>query len=359
MQTGIVGLPFSGKSTLFQTLLSNKAESAEFKTKHLSERGIINVYDKRLDRLTELFNPRSKVHTTIEYIKVPGLDPQNENGMSPQFFANLKTVDEIILVVRDFEDEMYPHPQGKVDPRADIEFALAEFLLSDMLIVEKRVERLEKQLKKVRNTTDERELQLIRKCQKALEDGKALRTILFNDEEQKLLKGYQFLSSKPLLIVINIVESKIASSKKTIEEYRDYQAETVAIMALCLKIESEIAELDNADQKMFLEELGISEPAMYRLVKKSYDLLGLISFFTVGEDECRSWTIRRGMNAQQAAGVIHSDLERGFIRADVVAHEDLLQQGSLTACRGKGLLRLEGKDYIVKDGDVMEIRFNV
>ncbi|MDO9547714.1 MAG: redox-regulated ATPase YchF [Candidatus Marinimicrobia bacterium] len=359
MQTGIVGLPFSGKSTLFQTLLSNKADSAEFKKKHLSERGIINVYDKRLDRLTALFNPRSKVHATIEYIKVPGLDPQNENGLSPQFFANLKTVDEIILVVRGFEDEIYPHPSGKVDPRADIEFALAEFLLSDMLIVEKRIERLEKQLKKVRNVTDERELQLLLKCQKALEEGKALRTISFNDEELKQLKGYQFLSSKPRLIVINIDESQLSSSEEVTEEYRDYQAETVSVMSLCLKIESEIAELDEADQEMFLEELGISEPALYRLVQKSYDLLGLISFFTVGEDECRSWSIHRGMNAQQAAGVIHSDLERGFIRADVVSNVDLLKQGSLAACRSRGLLRLEGKDYNVKDGDVMEIRFNV
>jgi len=359
MQTGIVGLPFSGKSTLFQTLLSNKADSAEFKTKHLSERGIINVSDKRLEKLTVLFNPRSMVHATIEYIKVPGLDPQNENGLSPQFFANLKTVDEIVLVVRGFEDEMYPHPLGTINPRADIEFALSEFLLSDMLIVEKRIEKLKKQLKKVQNVTEERELQLLLKCQAALEEDKALRTVSFNDEEQKQLRGYHFLSSKPLLIVVNIEESKIFSSGEIIEEYCDYQTETVSVMPLCLKIESEIAELDEADQKMFLEELGISEPAMYRLVQKSYDLLGLISFFTVGEDECRTWTIRRGMNARQAAGAIHTDLERGFIRADVVAHEDLLEQGSLIACRGKGLLRLEGKEYIVRDGDVMEIRFNV
>lgn len=359
MQTGIVGLPFSGKSTLFQTLLSNKADSAEFKTKHISERGIINVIDKRLDRLTALFNPRSMVHATIEYIKVPGLDPQNENGLSPQFFTNLKTVDEIVLIVRGFEDEIYPHPSGEINPSADIEFALSEFLLSDMLIVEKRIEKLKKQMKKVRNVTEERELQLLLKCQEALEAGKALRTVSFNDEEQKQLKGYQFLSSKPLLIVINIDETQISSSKKVTEEYRDYQTETVSVMSLCLKIESEISELEETDQKVFLEELGINEPAMYRLVQKSYDLLGLISFFTVGEDECRSWTIRQDMNARQAAGAIHTDLERGFIRADVVAYEDLLEHGSLAACRGKGLLRLEGKEYIVRDGDVMEIRFNV
>lgn len=359
MQTGIVGLPFSGKSTLFQTLLSNRADSADFKTKHLSERGIINVSDTRLDRLTALFNPKSKVHATIEYIKVPGLDPENKNGLSPQFFANLKTVDEIVLVIRAFEDEMYPHPTGAVNPRADIDFALSEFLLSDMLIVEKRIERLEKQLKKVRNAADERELQLLQKCQKALENDQALRTVSFTAEEQKQLKGYQFLSAKPLLIVLNIDESQITLSDKIAQEYHDYASETVAVMSLCLKIESEIAELDEEDREMFMEELGIGEPAMYRLVRKSYDLLGLISFFTVGEDECRSWTIRRGMNAQQAAGVIHTDLERGFIRADVVSYEDLIEQGSLSACRSKGLMRLEGKDYIVRDGDVMEIRFNV
>lgn len=359
MQIGIVGLPHSGKSALFSALLSNKADEMDYKSKHLAERGVINVSDERLDRLTKMYNPKSKVHAIVEYIKVPGLDPQNENGLSPEFFARLKTVDEIVLVIRDFENEMYPRPSGAIDPRRDIEFALSEFILSDMLILERRIEKLEKQLKKVKNADDERELQLLKKCQDALESEKPLRTISFSEEEKKRLKGYQFLTIKPLLILLNIDENKLTSAGNTEEKYQNYTETMVTVMAMCLKVESEIAELDEDDREMFLEELGIGEPAMYRLVRKSYDLLGLITFFTVGEDECRSWTIESGMTAQQAAGVIHSDLERGFIRADVVSHKDLLEHGSLAACRTKGMLRLEGKEYIVRDGDVMEIRFNV
>ncbi len=359
MQVGIVGLPYSGKSTLFQTLLSHKVKESEFKAKQLSERGVVNVQDSRLDQLTALFNPRSKVNATIEYIRVPGLDPQNENGLSPQFFAILKSVDEVILVVRAFEDEMYPHPSGEINPRSDIEFALTEFLLSDQIIVEKRIERLEKQLKKVRNAADEKEMQLLEKCKKALEAGIPLREKTFSAEEHKLLRGFQFLTAKPVLIVLNIEESRISTAETITEELASFKSDTVALLALCLKIENEIAELDEEDQALFLEELGLQEPALYRLIRRSYDLLGLISFFTVGEDECRSWTIRKGTIAQQAAGVIHSDLERGFIRANVVFYEQLLKEGNLPACRAKGYMQLEGKEYIVRDGDVLEIRFNV
>ena len=359
MQIGIVGLPYSGKSTLFSALLSNKADEREYKSKHIAERGVINVSDERLDRLTKMYNPKRKVHAIVEYIKVPGLDPQNKNGLSPEFFARLKTVDEIVLVIRDFENEMYPHPSGAIDPHRDIEFALSEFILSDMLILERRIEKLVKQLKKVQSADDERELQLLKKCRDALESEKPLRMISFNEEEKKRLKGYQFLTLKPLLILLNIGEDKLSGADNIEKAYRDYVEKMVMVMAMCLKVESEIADLDEDDREMFLEDLGVGEPAMYRLVRKSYDLLGLISFFTVGEDECRSWTIKSGMNAQRAAGAIHSDLERGFIRADVVAYQDLLEHGSLAACRTKGALRLEGKEYIVRDGDVMEIRFNI
>jgi GTP-binding protein YchF len=359
MQIGIVGLPFSGKSTLFTTLLSHKTSAVDYKAKHIAERGVINVQDERLDQLTALFKPRSKVNATVEYVKVPGLDSQNENGLSAQFFTNLKSVDEIILVTRAFEDEMYTHPLGRIDPVSDLQFAAAEFLLSDLVIIENRLERLEKQLKKVRNKTDERERALLLKCKTAFENEMPLRNMNFPVEEHKILKGFQFLTAKPLLIVVNIEESELKHVKNYENEYKHLNSDNVSVIPLCLKIEKEISELDPDDQAMFLEEMGIQEPALYRLIRKSYDLLWLISFFTVGEDECRSWTIRKGINAQLAAGAIHTDLERGFIRADVVACMDLIQHGSLPACRAKGILRLEGKDYIVRDGDVMEIRFNV
>lgn len=359
MQIGIVGLPFSGKSTLFTTLLSHKTSAADYKAKHVAERGVINVQDDRLDQLTALFKPRSKVNATVEYIKVPGLDSRSENGLSAQFFANLKGVDEIILVIRAFEDEMYPHPSGRTDPVSDLQFASTEFLLSDLVIIENRLERLEKQLKKVRNEADERERELLLKCKTALENETLLRDMTFAAEEHKILKGFQFLTAKPLLIVVNIEESELRRVKNYEGEYKHFNSDNVSVIPLCLKIEKEISDLDPDDQAMFLVEMGIQEPALYRLIRKSYDLLWLISFFTVGEDECRSWTIRRGTNARLAAGAIHSDLERGFIRADVVACTDLIQHGSLPACRAKGIMRLEGKDYIVKDGDVMEIRFNI
>lgn len=359
MQVGIVGLPFAGKTTLFQTLLSQRAESNGIKSKQTTERGIIKIGDDRLDRLTALFQPQKKVPVQVEYSKITGLDPQNRGGLPPQFFADLKIMDEIVLVVRAFEDDLIPHPFGSVDPLRDLEFALTEFILSDLLIIEKRLARLAKQLQMKPEAADRREVLLLEKCRTLLEEGRALQDVLLSREEQILLKGYQFLSVKPRLAIFNISEADLMNPERVLSDQSSLPISRDQIMPMCLKIEREIAALHEADRQQFLDELGIGDPALNRLVRKSYDLLGLISFFTVGADECRAWTIRRGMNAQQAAGVIHSDLERGFIRADVASCEDLLEQGSLSACRQKGLLRLEGKEYIVQDGDVMEFRFNV
>lgn len=359
MQVGIVGLPFAGKTTLFQTLLSQHAGSSGAKVKQVSERGIIRVSDHWLDRLTALLQPRKRVPALVEYIKISGLDPQNESELSAQFFADLRMVDEIVLVVRAFKDELVPHPFGDVNPRRDLDYVLTEFVVSDLLIIEKRLERLGKQLGKKQSMADQKEILLLQKCQASLEKGLALQAISLGQEEQQLLRGYQFLSAKPLLVIVNISEADLMNPEIALSDQSGFPVQSDRIMPMCLKIEQEIAALDEGDRRLFLDGLGIRDTALNRLVRKSYDLLGLISFFTVGEDECRAWTIRRGMNARQAAGVIHSDLERGFIRADVVSWEDLLEQGALSACRQKGLLRLEGKDYIVQDGDVMEIRFNV
>lgn len=360
MQIGITGLPYAGKSTLFTTLLSRKSESDSFHKKE-TEKGIVKVPDARLDHLTEIFNPRRKVPATIEYLKVPGLDSQSSatKGLPVHFLSNLKTVDVILLVVRAFENPLYPHPLNRIDPQSDINFVNTEFLLSDLAIIETRIERLEKQLSKVHNETYQKELELLFKCRNFLEDEKPLRALTLSPEEDKLLRGFQFLTAKPLIIVINIDEKEIPQAEEIANRFSYLKTINTTYTVLCAALEKEISELEPADQSLFLEEAGIAEPALNRLIRLSYELLGYISFFTVGEDECRAWTIINGDNAQKAGRAIHSDIERGFIRAEIVHYTTLLENGSLSACRSKGLIRSEGRDYIIKDGDVIEFRFNV
>jgi len=360
MQIGIIGLPYAGKTTLFATLASRKAETDAYRKKE-AEKGIVKVPDARLDRLTEVFQPQRKVPATIEYLKVPGLEGQSAaaKGLPAQFLANLKTVDVILHVVRAFDNPLYPHPLNRIDPQADILFVNSELLLSDLAIIETRIERLEKQLTKINNEQNRKELELLQKCRAFLEEEKPLREITLSPEDEKVLRGFQFLTAKPLLTVINIAEDKLPQRSETEAQFSHLKTTGATFTILCASIEQEIAQLDPADQPVFLEELGIEEPALNRLIRMSYDLLGYISFFTVGEDECRAWTIINGDNAQKAARAIHSDIERGFIRAEVVHYTTLLENGSLAACRTKGLIRSEGRDYIVRDGDVIEFRFNV
>lgn len=360
MEIGIVGLPYSGKSTLFATLLNLKDESAAH-GKQSAERGVVKVPDERLDKLTALFNPRKKVNATIEFIKVPGLegDGAKPQGLPAQFMANLKNVDAVLVMVRDFENDFYPHPFDRVDAAKDIEFINSEFLLSDLAVVETRVEKLEKLVMKIKDDKDKRELELMKKLQAQLENEKPLRELDFTEDEEKMMKGYQFITAKSLLYVINISENKIADAAEIEKQFSSFTGKNCAVTSLSAEIEKEIAELPDEDAEVFMEDLGIKEPALAKLIRRSYELLGLISFFTVGEDECRAWNIRQGTNAQKAAGVIHSDLEKGFIRAETVHYDDLMEAGGWNACKDKGLLRLEGKEYPVKDGDILSIRFNV
>ncbi len=357
MQIGIVGLPYSGKTTIFSTLLKHKSSDGGHH-KIEAERGIVKVPDERLERLTAMFNPKRKVNATIEYLKVQGFDSGAEKpqGLPPQFIANIKTVDAILLVVRAFENDMYPHPLGRIDPAKDIEFINAEFWLSDMAIIETRIERLEKSIKKAQLDAEKRELELISRCRAHLEQERPLREMELSTEEEKLLRTYQFITAKPLLYVLNIAENKIAQAAQLEKNFEKYLTPKCAIASLSAEIEKEISELSEEDAQVFMQDLGIAEPALHKLIRVSYELLGLISFFTVGEDECRSWTIRGGTKAPQAAGAIHSDLERGFIRAETVHYDDLIALGSLHACKEKGMLRLEGKEYVVKDGDILNIR---
>ncbi|MBN2709346.1 MAG: redox-regulated ATPase YchF [Calditrichaceae bacterium] len=360
MEIGIVGLPYSGKSTIFSTLLTHKSHE-QTGGKQTAERGVVKVPDSRLDKLTAMFNPKKQVNAIIEYVKVAGLEEESEQttGLSSKFLTNLKNVDALMIIIRNFENEFYPHPFNRIDPSADIEYINGEFLISDLMVVEKRVEKLEKLVQKTQNEQEKRELTLMNRLKEQLDQEKPLRELDFSENELLILRGYQFITLKPALYVINISEDQIPQAAEIEKSLVQFKTPFCSIVTLSAEIEKEISELSEEDRKAFMDELGIKEPALDKLIKSSYDLMGLISFFTVGEDECRSWTIRRGTMAQKAAGVIHSDLEKGFIRAETVHYDHLMEYGSMAACKEKGLLRLEGKEYPVKDGDILNIRFNV
>lgn len=358
MEVGIIGLPVSGKTTLFSTLSGQSAQPT-FGGKVEVHRGVVKVPDERLDKLSEIFQPKKKVPATIEYIEVGGMEQEasTAKGFDPQFLHVLKNTAAICVVIRAFENEFHPHPSGSIDVRRDIQTVETEFLLSDLSIVENRLERLEKQIKKSKEDENLRELALLKRCREFLETEKPLREMEFSEEEALLIRGFQFLSAKPIILVINIGEGDIA---KETELAAQIPARTnVKVIALCAKAEQEISQLAEEDRALFLEDLGIREPALHKLIRTSFDLLGLISFFTVGDDECRAWTIKKGFTAPKAAGAIHTDFERGFIRAEVVRYDDFIKLKSMAKCRENGMLRLEGKNYIVQDGDILTIRFNV
>lgn len=362
MEIGIIGLPFSGKTTLFSTLTGLDSSTAQHTGKIEVHRGIVKVPDERLDRLTEIFRPKKQVNATIEYIEVGGVDQEaaHGKGFDPQFLAVLKNTDALCHVVRAFRNDAVPHPEGSIDVVRDVQIMEAEFILSDLAIVENRITRLEKQIQRAKNEEDIKELELMKRFREQLEAEKPLRELEMSEEEQRKVRGYQFLSAKPLIIAVNYGEEDIVREEEILKPLRDFATHpNVVVTGFSAKVELEISQLDEEDREIFLQEMNITEPALHKLIRKSYELLGLISFFTVGEDECRAWTIRQNTTAQKAAGVIHSDLERGFIRAEVVNYRDFIQYGSLAKCREKGILRLEGKDYIVQDGDIITVRFNV
>jgi len=363
MQIGIVGLPLSGKTTVFNALTSGHEEVDSFAGgKRESHIGMVRVPDPRLDKLAEMFEPKKVTSTSVQYVDVVGLEKGvgQKGGFSDDFLGNLRTIDALMLVLRLFENENILHPEGSRDPARDLSIVEAEFLLSDMSIVENRIKRLEKTVPKTKIPEEIRELEVLHRCSELLDQEKPLREMEMSPDEEKLIRGYQFLTIKPLLVVLNIGEEQLGSEDDLLKEYSSLgQAHKCALASVCAEIEMEIEELAEEDQQAFLKDMGIEELALSRLVRASYDLLGLVTFFTYVHDEIRAWNIPRGTPAKLAAGAVHTDMERGFIRAEVVGFDDLARCRTIAHCREEGLLRLEGKDYVVQDGDVITFRFNV
>ncbi|MBW8877252.1 MAG: redox-regulated ATPase YchF [Acidobacteria bacterium] len=355
MQLGILGLPKSGKTTLFNTLTASHQATDKYSSSSQTNMGMATVRDTRLEALRDLFNPKRYVPATVQYVDIPGMK-RGESAESLDL-AKLKTVDALVHVARAFEDPEILHSEGSVDPARDVDTLDLELILADHTIVEKRLDRLDKAVKRGLTPEELRERQILADVvMPALESEKPLREVELAPDDEKRLRGFQLLSAKPILQVINVDEARAAQSP---EELGIKVRPAVRAVTVSAPIELEISTLPPEEQKEFLSDLGLAAPSLDRVTRASYDLLGVISFFTVGEDEVRAWTIRRGTKAREAAGTIHSDIERGFIRAEVVHCDDLIRLKTMAACRDAGLLRLEGKEYAMKDGDVAHFRFNV
>ncbi len=364
MQIGIVGLPNSGKTTIFNALTRGEAETTAYASGSMEvHTAVVDVPDERVGRLSEIFKPKRTIYAKVQYNDIGGVTKGigSSGGMSGQLLNRMSQNDALLLVIRAFENELVPHPEGSVDPVRDVEIVLTEFLLSDMSLVDNRLKRIEERLKKggdpKERTAYKEEKELLLRLQTVLEEEKPLRGIELTPEEEKTLRAFGLLTLKPLLVVVNAGEEGYELPEE-LAELND-QPET-AVMVLQGKVEMELAQMDPEEAAEFLEAFGIEEPGLNRVIRKSYELLGLQSFFTVGEDEVRAWTVRKGATAVEAAAAIHTDLARGFIRAEVIHYDDLIAcGGSMAEARKQGLLRLEGKEYVVRDGDIVHIRFNV
>jgi GTP-binding protein YchF len=352
LRAALSGVASSGKTTLFQLMTSAAGTARAAHGKGDTLVGISKVPDPRLDTLAAMFNPKKKTAATVEFTDLANVAATGGAKALVDVVA-YKNADALVHVLRAFSDPAVPHPSGSIDPSRDARAMEEELILADLGVAERRLERLDKDLKKSRAADLERDRDVLLACKAALESGKPLRTLALQGDDRKRLRGFQFLSAKPLLIVLNLDESRLSGSSALTPEVSDASTATVAV---CAKIELEIAQLDADDAAAFLADLGLAERGLDRVIRASYDLLGYMSFFTVGEDECRAWSIPRGTPAQAAAGEIHSDIARGFIRAEVVSYDAFIARGSMAACRDHGEVRLEGKEYIVQDGDIINFR---
>ena len=366
MKLGIVGLPNVGKSTLFNSLTKAGAESANYPFCTIDPNiGVVAVPDERLQKLGEMYQSKKVTPAVIEFVDIAGLvkGASKGEGLGNQFLANIREVDAIVHVVRCFEDTNVVHVDGSVDPVRDIETINLELIFSDIEILDRRIAKTAKGARM--DKTLAKELALLEKIKAHLEEGNLAKTFELgeDEDEQKWFKEYNLLTAKPVIYAANVSEDDLAddgASNAYVQKVREHAIDDACeVFVICAQIEQEIAELDDEEKAMFLEELGLKESGLEKLIKASYSLLGLISYLTAGEDETRAWTIKIGTKAPQAAGKIHTDFERGFIRAEVVNYQDLLDCGSLSAAKEKGLVGLEGKEYVVKDGDVILFRFNV
>ena len=364
MKIGIVGLPNVGKSTLFNAITKAGAESANYPFCTIEPNvGMVCVPDKRIEELGKMYETQKTTYATIEFVDIACLvkGASKGEGLGNKFLSHIRETDAIAHVVRCFEDDNIVHVNGKIDPIGDIETISLELVFADIETLEKRMDRVGKMTK----SGDKKaiaEMELLRKLKTHLEDGKPVRTFEMTDDERETLKDAFFLTDKKVIYVANVNESQLPTidTDPYVQKVRDYaKAEGAEVIALCAKLEEELSELDDEDKEMMMQDYGIDESGLDKLIKASYSLLGLISFLTSGKDECRAWTIKKGTKAPQAAGKIHTDFERGFIKAEVVSYDDLMKYGSYNATREKGLVRLEGKDYVVKDGDIILFRFNV
>lgn len=356
MRLGIIGLPNSGKTTVFNALTGSKRPTGAVSSGQMEiHTAIVNVPDERIDKLSKMYNPKKTIYATVTFSDFGGLDKGfNEKGLGGQLKNEMAQLDGFVHVVRAFEDDTVPHPYESLDPKRDVEMLDAEFILSDLITVEKKIERLNDELRRTKKVEQEKlqeEMALMERLKNALEQEIPLRDVEISPEEEKSLRGFGFFTQKPVVLVFNMGETIRPASE--IMQYTHQHTHTISLQG---KIEEEISQLSSEDAAMFQEEYGITEPGSRRVIRMSYELVGLHSFFTVGPDEVRAWTVDKGATAPEAAGAIHTSLQKGFVRAEVMTYDDLMTLGSEEAVKSAGKARLEGKTYIIKDGDIVHIR---